>query len=267
MIDLVSIWHGHLRRRGLASESITKFVRCLRMVEDHYGVEAHLLGTDELTAYLDTRQLGPRARYSWISTLHVFYEWAVIHYPHRVPVDPTLPMERPRLKTGLPRPIPDADLEGAVAAADWPVRPWLVLGGWAGLRCMEIAGLRTEHVLTDQRVLLIVGKGGRERLVPIHPRVEEVLPRGGKPGPLWRREDGCPFTAGQVSRRLGDHFRELGMGWTAHQLRHRFGTRVHQASGDLLVTQNLLGHASPTTTAIYAAFSTERAAEAVNRVA
>jgi site-specific recombinase XerC len=66
---------------------------------------------------------------------------------------------------------------------------------------------------------------------------------------------------------INAHFRALGMGWTAHQLRHRFATRVHDASGDLLVTQALLGHASPTTTAIYAKFSSPRAVEAVRKVA
>lgn len=265
MVDDVAAWAVSMRRRNLAPASIEKFTRRVRMVQDHYGKPAQYLTTADLEAFLDRRNLGATTRYAWISTLSTFYRWRMVHHPTAEAHDPTAAMDRPKIRPGVPRPVPDGDLEAAVAAAADPVRAWLVLGGWAGLRCAEMAGLTAEDVLTDQQVLLVNGKGGRQRLVPIHPRVAEVLPHGGR-GPLWRRPDGRAYPAAYVSRAIGEHFDALGMAWTAHQLRHRFATRVHQATGDLLVTQGLLGHSSPTTTAIYAQFSTDRAAEAVRSV-
>ncbi len=266
MVDETSAWAVSMHRRSLAPSSIEKFTRRVRMIQDHYGKPARDLTTDEIETYLDTRNLGATTRYAWISTLHTFYRWRTIHHPTGDATDPTAAMVRPKIRPGVPRPVPDTDLQTAVATAPDPVRAWIVLGGWAGLRCAEIAGLTAEDILTDQGVLLVNGKGGRERLVPIHPRVADVLPHGGR-GPLWRRPDGRTYPAAYVSRAIGEHFDAIGMAWTAHQLRHRFATRVHQATGDLLVTQGLLGHSSPTTTAIYAQFSTDRAAEAVRAVA
>lgn len=261
-------WTQHLRRRDCSKGTIYSWRNIVtRMARELGDRPVASITSDEINDWLDTKDLVPRSRYTYISALHRFYEWCVLNHPETVPMDPTLRLERPRIRQGIPRPIPDGDLEVAVAAAGDPMRAWLVLGGWAGLRCMEIAGLHLEDVLVDEELLLVRGKGRRERLVPIHPRVAEVLPRTSKSGPMFRRDDGRTYTAGAVSGMINRHFSALGMDWTAHQLRHRFATRVHDASGDLLVTQALLGHASPTTTAVYAKFSSPRAVDAVRAVA
>ena len=265
---LLMEWTKHLRRRDCSPGTIYSFRNKVRLTMQRFpGRHLSTITTDELDRFLDGRGISPRTRYLWISTLHRFYEWAVIHHSDSVPADPTVAMVRPKVRQGLPRPVPDADIEVALEAAADPVRAWLVLGGWAGLRCMEMAGLQLEDVLVDSEMLLVRGKGNKERLVPIHPRVAEVLPRTSRTGPMFRQPDGRTYPAWRVSQMINAHFTSLGMGWTAHQLRHRFGTRVHDASGDLLVTQALLGHSSPTTTAVYAKFSSPRAVEAVRAVA
>jgi integrase len=66
---------------------------------------------------------------------------------------------------------------------------------------------------------------------------------------------------------ISEYLRASGVNATAHQLRHRFATALYEASGgDLLVTQQMLGHASPSTTAIYAAWSPDRAASAIAKL-
>jgi integrase len=60
-----------------------------------------------------------------------------------------------------------------------------------------------------------------------------------------------------VSRQISGFFRALDMEWTAHNLRHWFGTEVYAACRDLRVTQEMMGHANPTTTAGYTAWSPE----------
>jgi site-specific recombinase XerD len=260
-------WTQSLRRRECAKATIYAFRRRVWLVDDHFCRPFGEITSDELEAFLDARDLGPKARYTWISTLHRFYQWCTIHHPDAVAHDPTLVMDRPKLRQGLPRPIPDDDLHAAVAAAEGDLKLWLVLAGWAGLRCKEIAEMQHDDVLIDEGLLLVRGKGNKERLVPVHARIAPLLPTGGRRGPMFQRPDGRVFTAARVSQIINAHFADLGMAWTAHQLRHRFATRVHNASGDLLVTQALLGHASPTTTAVYAKFCSASAAAAVHAVA
>ena len=66
-----------------------------------------------------------------------------------------------------------------------------------------------------------------------------------------------------MSRRMAGFFHSIGIDATAHQLRHWFATSTYATSGDLLVVQNLLGHSSPTTTAVYTAWSRPAAEAAV----
>lgn len=264
---LITEWAASLRRRECAPGTVYVFRSRLQTLAAHAARPLGEVTARQIAALIDSRDVSPRSRYSWISTISVFYRWAMVHHPQTISHDPTMTLERPKLRQGLPRPIPDADIAVALAAAVAPVSTWIVLGAWAGLRCMEIAGLRHEDVLIDDGLLLVRGKGRSERLIPMHDRVLDVLPRGGRVGPMFQQPNGSLYSAQKVSHMINAHFRSLGMGWTAHQLRHRFATRVHDASGDLLVTQALLGHASPTTTAIYAKFSSPKAVEAVRKVA
>lgn len=264
---LIFEWCRSMRRRECSPNTVYAFRLRLQALATHVDRPFADVTPRQIEAFIDAKDLGPKARYGWISTISVFYRWAMVAHPKVITADPTITLERPKLRQGLPRPIPDGDIALALETAAEPVRTWITLGGWAGLRCMEIAGLQHEDVLIDDGLLLVRGKGRSERLVPIHPRVLDVLPRGGKLGPMFQQADGRVYSPQKVSQMINAHFRSLGMGWTAHQLRHRFATRVHDASGDLLVTQALLGHASPTTTAIYAKFSSPRAVEAVRKVA
>jgi integrase len=111
-------------------------------------------------------------------------------------------------------------------------------------------------------VLIVRGKGDRERIIPAHPLVVAAVaawPRSGRA----RRADGRPHTANDVSWRTRAFLHGLGIDASAHQLRHWFGTRTYAESRDLRVVQELMGHASPDTTAVYTAWSRPAAVDAV----
>ena len=71
----------------------------------------------------------------------------------------------------MPRPIGDADLDAAIDGAPPRIRAMLLLAAYGGLRCCELANLDAANVDVEHRRLFVVGKGKRERVVPLHPEV------------------------------------------------------------------------------------------------
>lgn len=191
-----------MRRRGLAASTVGTRLRCLHLFEA--WLERDLLTAEpgDVERFLDGKRLGPRSRYNWISHLSSYYRWCVDH--ELCDRDPTVRVERPKLPRLLPRPITEADLAVAVEVAQ-PNRlmyAWLVLAGWAGLRCAEIAGLTADAVMLDDGLLRILGKGGKERVVPTHPKVVDALLYHGVPrqGYVFRRPRGARWFPEGVSR-------------------------------------------------------------------
>lgn len=222
----------------------------------------------DLRGWLDGRKLSPRTGYAYISHWSSFFRWAVLE--GHTTVDPTLRIVRPKLRIGLPRPIATDDLATLIEQAPThEVRAMLYLAGHAGLRCMEIANLDGPEVMfhRDPPVVLVLhGKGDRSRIVPMGPALVESLHTHGIPrsGALFRRHRGDRYPAWAISHLIRAHMRDCGVDASAHQLRHAFATAVYRKSGgDLRMTQELLGHSSPATTAIYTAWSQDRAAGVV----
>lgn len=124
-----------------------------------------------------------------------------------------------------------------------------MIAAFGGARCVEISNLNREHVTDEEMELL--GKGGRTRVVPTHELIWQAV-KDLPPGPIAVASDGSRLTRHDVSRLGNRRIGQLGHGITMHQLRHFFGTEAYEACGhDLLVVQELLGHASPATTQIY----------------
>ena len=262
--DLIIGWKLDQRRRGLTESTIYRRATMIRSFALWLDGGLEAATENDVQRFLDGRRIGARTRYTWISAIGCFYLWAVRH--HGVAVNPTADIVRPKLRRTLPRPIGDDDLAVALAMAPNEVRLWLTLAAYAGLRCAEVAGLHRDDVLRDSGVLRVVGKGNKERLVPMHPFVVDGLdawPRPRVNGPMFVRPQGGAWPPNQISRVASLYLHDVGIEATMHQLRHWFGTRTYQVSKDLRVVQELLGHSSPTTTAIYTAFSNEDAVAAV----
>ena len=221
--------------------------------------------TEDVQWFLDSRKLGAQGRYTYIAHLNQLY--VVAMRDGLVSHNPTTQVIRPRLPRRVPRPISEADLAVALAMADRRMRAWLCLGAYAGFRRQEIAGLRRDDILeTNDPPVLIAsrGKGGRERIVPLNPHVWEALVDLGLPkrGFVFHR-DGKPLLPATVGQGIANFLRGLGIDATAHRARHSFATAVYQRSLDLRLTQSLLGHASPDTTAIYAGFAANAGVDVV----
>lgn len=254
-----------LTRRGLASTTIQARRSKLRSFDRRIGLAAAT--PEDVELFLDSRNLSAKSRYDWISHLSCFYRWAIDN--GRLTDDPTARLLRPKLRRRLPRPIATGDLVTALQMADPVMRAWLTLMAFGGLRCVEVARLEVDDLLWEDGLVRVHGKGDKERLVPIHSEVRQVLRSLRLPnrGRVFRRPRGGGYPAAQVSREVSAYMSDLGIAATAHQCRHWFGTHVYRQSRDLRVTQELLGHSSPTSTAIYADWSRQEAKRAVEALA
>jgi site-specific recombinase XerD len=259
-----------LRLRGLRQSTITTRRNRLRHLQRALGTDDLLAVTPEqLHDWQAALRLTPAAHAAYVSNVQQFYAWALDE--GLIGTDPARKLIKPKVPRRLPRPIAEDDLAFAVAAASVRVRPWLVLAGWAGLRAQEIAYLERAEVRETDRpphLIVIDGKGGRQRVVPLHPRVEAALRPMPAAGFLFLRRDGQPGPNApwMVSHLANEHLHELGIDATLHQIRHRFGTRLHAACHDLRVVQEVMGHSSPSTTAGYVEYSRQLAVDAVNRI-
>lgn len=188
--------------------------------------------------------------------IHVqeFYRWAVAPGVGLIGADPSRVLEKPRAQRRLPRPLSESQFRVLLAAADPETKAIIGLSGFAGLRAGEIAGLVWSEVDLQGRTIRVIGKGDKERVVPVSEPLAEILSAlKHRNGPVVRRRDGGngPSTANLISMRASAHGQMLGLCFRLHQLRHRFATVALDATGDLRVVQELLGHESPATTAVY----------------
>ena len=258
-----------LRLRGLSEGTIGGRRRALaRMTVMLPCPLLEATPSDLLAWRAGLRGLGPSATLNYVTHAHQFYGWAVAR--GLISANPAAGLPVPRRPRRLPRPIDEAELMAALAAAPPRVRPWLVLAGWAGLRAKEIAGLRRENVLTEGpahllRVVTESTKGIDERLVPLCSfALGELVPVLPHRGWVFLRADRSgPVSPWVVSHVACQHLHACGSAATLHQLRHRFGTQAYRRSLDLRAVQEMLGHRDPATTAGYAAYEQGAAAAAL----
>lgn len=184
--------------------------------------------------------------------------------------DPAAPrMRGPRVKKGIPRPVtPDEAVHLAVTVDEDAGEPWigardravLLLLYGSGLRIAEALSL-TAGALPLGETLLVTGKGGKQRVVPVLPLVREAVADYARQcpwpldsaGPLFRGAKGGPLSPGMVQKAMARARIALGLppSATPHALRHSFATHLLGAGADLRSLQELLGHASLGSTQIY----------------
>lgn len=201
-------------------------------------------------------------RRGYRNTLRSFFAWALSEGV--VTANPALALPKVRAGKARPRPTPDRAWSDALAAADPRTTVMLRLAGEAGLRRAEIAAVHTRDVIDteDGPELLVHGKGGKERIVPLSTELGDLV-RGGaaghtrganKWGWLFPGADGGHLSA----RRVGELLRDALPGqWTGHTLRHRFATRAYRGTRNIRAVQELLGHESVATTQVYTGVDAE----------
>lgn len=195
----------------------------------------------------------PETRRGYRSAARSFFAWA--YRTGRVSAYLSDHLPPVRTQPAVPRRVPDQAWRDALATADPRVTVMLRLAAEAGLRRAEVAQVSTRDLIesTDGSQLLVHGKGGKPRVVPISESLAAHIragaaghtPGGPSGGWLFPTGVGGHLTADHVGRLVA---RVLPPGLSMHKLRHRFATRAYRGTRNLRPVQMLLGHASIATT-------------------
>lgn len=210
----------------------------------------------------------PRSVARYLSGFRQFYRWQVRE--RRLPEDPTALIDSPRLGRSLPKALGEEEVERLLRAPDTedPLglrdRAMLELMYATGLRVSELVGLQLPNLSLNQGVVRVVGKGDRERLVPLGEEAARWLERylaESRPALLGEAKTPDVFVTARrrgMTRqsfwlRVKKHAAGAGIEQpiSPHGLRHSFATHLLNHGADLRVVQLLLGHSDLSTTQIY----------------
>jgi integrase/recombinase XerC len=215
------------------------------------------------------RELTHKSTARALSSLRTFYKWLSKY--KNIQNEAIGLISSPKVPRKLSKAIETtdvADMHDAIRALD-ANEPWVSARAWAlvvlifgcGLRISEALGLKNSDVVNAPESLRIVGKGNKERIVPVLPAVNTAIEKYMKVSPfgtrgeepLFRSVRGLPMSARMAEKVVENlrHYLQLPDYVTPHALRHTFATALLAGGADLRSLQELLGHSSLSTTQLY----------------
>lgn len=260
----IKAWEEAARAGGAPATTLRTRREHLNLLARSIGVGPWSVTEDQLRAWFTGRDWAPNTYRSRRTTFRAFYSWAV--QVGHLPASPAHSVPPGDVPTPLPRPVPDRHYTAALRAAKPRERLMLRLAAEYGLRRAEVAVVDPHRDTFEDLMgwsLIVHGKGGKERHVPLLPDMAREL-RALGPGYAFPGEDDGHLSPRWVGTLIG---RLLPEGYTMHKLRHRAGTLWHDEIGDIAVVQDLLGHADPKTTRMYVLPNARRMRAAVEGVA
>jgi integrase/recombinase XerD len=260
--------------RGLSENTLKSYRYDLTMLARHLKSRRCSLQTasrEDLLNFLATQvQAGrsPRSLSRYLSGMRQLYQWLLRE--GRIQEDPSALIESPRLGRGLPKALSEQQVEALLEAPDTGSvlglrdRTMLELMYATGLRVSELITLEAVNLGINQGVVRVMGKGGKERLVPmgeealswIQSYLQDARPEllSGADCPMvfvTNRKAGMTRQAFWYAIRKHASNAGISQAVSPHMLRHSFATHLLNHGADLRVVQLLLGHSDLSTTQIY----------------
>lgn len=245
---------------------------------EQYSLFCETAGTDVLSglnarqvrqwmAELISKGMTARSVHRKLSTLRSFSRYlrrqGLLHN------DPLARVSAPKMPGRIVQDIPAADLQAMFNRYPWQEtehgprdRLLLMLFYTTGMRLSELTGLDVADIDTGRRVLRVTGKRNKQRMIPLHPEMAELLQdfTHGKQGPLFTTPDGKPMYRLMVYRLVNHYLRSFSdaLKTSPHVLRHSFATHMLNNGAQLLAIKEILGHASLAATQVYTKNSFEK---------
>ncbi|MEE2603654.1 MULTISPECIES: site-specific tyrosine recombinase XerD [unclassified Alcanivorax] len=266
--------------KGLSEHSLESYRRDIRQLAIWLqGQHANLLQCQryQLLEFLADRHqqgVGARSVARQLSAVKSFYRW--LKREGRIEEDPALLIERPKTGRPLPKTLTEADVEALLAAPDVSTplglrdRAMLELIYATGLRVTELVTLTQSQINPRQGLVRVIGKGDKERLVPLGEEALHWLARylrearplllGDNQELLFPSRRGTCMTRQTFWHRIKQMAMVAGVEkkLSPHTLRHAFATHLLNHGADLRVVQLLLGHSDLSTTQIYTHVAQQR---------
>lgn len=260
--SVIGRYLGNLRAAGHPETTVDTRRQHLNYMARRIEIAPYQVRGARLVEWCALQEWAQESRRGRQNTYRLFWEWAKRAEGYK---NAGKHLPRVRAGVGVPRPCPDRVYMKAIMTSDVRTRLILRLAAECGLRRGEVAMIHTDDLISDLVgwSLLVHGKGGRERVVPLTDGIAHELNA---------LPDGWVFPGaidGHLSpRRVGELATETLSGdWTLHKLRHRFATRTYSIDHDVFAVQELLGHASAETTRRYVARDSSRLRSLVQRAA
>ena len=273
--DIVSRYRRYLKlEKGYSVNTLDAYMRDVDKLLRYLAVEqvdvldVKLEGLEHFAAFISDLGIGPRSLARILSGVRQFYRFLVID--GYLEVDPTELLESPKQPDHLPEVLSTAEvdlLEQAIDLSKWEGhrnRAIIEVLFSCGLRVSELTNLKLSNLYIEEQYIRVMGKGSKERLVPISPRALDELNywfadrnvmkiKPGEEDYVFLNRRGHHLTRTMILIMIKRYAVEAGIKKTIspHTLRHSFATSLLEGGADLRAIQAMLGHESIGTTEIY----------------
>ena len=273
--DIVSRYRRYLKlEKGYSANTLDAYMRDVDKLLRYLAVEqvdvldVKLEDLEHFAAFISDLGIGPRSLARILSGVRQFYRFLVID--GYLEVDPTELLESPKQPDHLPEVLSTAEvdlLEQAIDLSKWEGhrnRAIIEVLFSCGLRVSELINLKLSNLYIEEQYIRVMGKGSKERLVPISPRALDELNywfadrnvmkiKPGEEDYVFLNRRGQHLTRTMILIMIKRYAVEAGIKKTIspHTLRHSFATSLLEGGADLRAIQAMLGHESIGTTEIY----------------
>ena len=273
--DIVSRYRRYLKlEKGYSANTLDAYMRDVDKLFRYLAVEqvdvldVKLEDLEHFAAFISDLGIGPRSLARILSGVRQFYRFLVVD--GYLEVDPTELLESPKQPDHLPEVLSTAEvdlLEQAIDLSKWEGhrnRAIIEVLFSCGLRVSELTNLKLSNLYIEEQYIRVMGKGSKERLVPISPRALDELNywfadrnvmkiKPGEEDYVFLNRRGHHLTRTMILIMIKRYAVEAGIKKTIspHTLRHSFATSLLEGGADLRAIQAMLGHESIGTTEIY----------------
>lgn len=273
--DIVSRYRRYLKlEKGYSANTLDAYMRDVDKLFRYLAVEqvdvldVKLEDLEHFAAFISDLGIGPRSLARILSGVRQFYRFLVVD--GYLEVDPTELLESPKQPDHLPEVLSTAEvdlLEQAIDLSKWEGhrnRAIIEVLFSCGLRVSELTNLKLSNLYIEEQYIRVMGKGSKERLVPISPRALDELNywfadrnvmkiKPGEEDYVFLNRRGQHLTRTMILIMIKRYAVEAGIKKTIspHTLRHSFATSLLEGGADLRAIQAMLGHESIGTTEIY----------------
>lgn len=273
--DIVGRYRRYLKlEKGYSANTLDAYLRDVDKLLRYLALEqvdvldVKLEDLEHFAAFISDLGIGPRSLARILSGVRQFYRFLVVD--GYLEVDPTELLESPKQPDHLPEVLSTAEvdlLEQAIDLTKWEGhrnRAIIEVLFSCGLRVSELTNLKLSNLYVDEQYIRVMGKGAKERLVPISPRAldelnywfadrNEMKIKPGEEDYVFLNRRGHHLTRTMILIMIKRYALEAGIKKTIspHTLRHSFATSLLEGGADLRAIQAMLGHESIGTTEIY----------------